>query len=109
MTEGKSQLWTACLDTATTIVIRKLKDRASSSYYSPSSHGSPWESAKLAGEEADKAIARAEGETWEEFCDAVLARLGERRESFRANDYADPDGYVCNALRELMDEVERCK
>lgn len=104
-----SPAWRSSLDDAMDGIIRRLKSHASSSYYSPSTHGSPWESAKLAGEEADVALSRAEGETWEEFCDSVLARLSERRESFRANDCADPDGYVCNALRELIEEVERCK
>jgi len=105
LTDGTLADWRAALDNALTGVVRRLKDRASSSYYSPSSHGSPWESAKLAGEEADVALAHAEGETWEEFCDAVRARLVERRESFRASDGADPDGYVCNALNEIIDEL----
>jgi hypothetical protein len=97
------------LDEAMTTVVRRLKERASSSYYNPSGRGSPWESAKLAADEADAALARAEDATWETLCGSVSSRLNARLEAFRANDCADPDGYVCNALRELIGEVDRCR
>lgn len=101
--------WHVALGELLRRIVRCLKDRALSPYYSLGSHGSPWESANIAEDEGEKIVAAAAGTTWDETCEAVLAKLAERRQSFRENDLADPDGYVCNALREFIEEVESAK
>jgi hypothetical protein len=83
-------------------VAHRLKETYSSAYYVPERHGSPWQSVKLASEVADKIISIGQGETWEEFRIAVCHVLQIEREGFFTDDLADPDGYVCGALREFI-------
>ncbi len=81
------------------------KNTYQSSYYRPESLGSPWEATKLAEEIAFSILTSVAAETVEEFLKELVTRLEERRAALLENDIADPDGYGCAALRELISEV----
>lgn len=86
-------------------LVSNAKTKYQSSYYIPESSNSPLQATKLASEIAFDVLTSVDAQTADQFLAEIIKQLEERRAALSKNDFADPDGYGCAALREMIAEV----